>query len=75
MAVRRVEFKRDSARAAWAGMDLGQLLAKLEAAGYSDVRKIEREHDQVEVHAMDVQGQRVKLHLDPPTGAMRSSGQ
>ena len=51
-----------------------QLLAKVEAAGYRAVRKIEREHDEVEVSADDAQGQRVKLRLDPQTGALKSSG-
>lgn len=71
-ALRRSEFKRDSSRAALTGLDLGQLLAQVEAAGYRAVRKIEREPDEVEVSADDAQGQRVKLRLDPQTGALRT---
>ncbi len=73
-ALRRSEFQRDASRAAASGLDLGQLLAQLEAAGYREVRKIEREHDEVEVSAEDAQGRRVKLRLDPQTGAIRSAG-
>jgi hypothetical protein len=73
-AVRRSEFKGDSQRAVLTGLDLGQLLAEVEAAGYRAVRKIEREHDEVEVSADDAQGRRVKLRLDPQTGALKSSG-
>lgn len=73
-ALRRSEFKRDSQRAAMTGLDLEQLLAKVEAAGYRAVRKIEREHDEVEVSADDAQGRPVKLRLDPQTGALKSSG-
>lgn len=73
-AVRQVEVQRGSAPAPAAGLDLGQLLARVEAAGYRAVHKIEREGDQVEVRAEDAQGQRVKLRLDPTTGAVRPSG-
>lgn len=73
-AVRRSKFKGDSQRTAVTGLDLGELLAKVEAAGYRAVRKIEREHDEVEVSADDAQGQRVKLRLDPQTGALKTSG-
>lgn len=68
--VRRSESKRESSRAAPSGLDLGQLLAKVEAAGYRAVRKIERERGEVEVSADDAQGQRVKLRLDPQSGAI-----
>ncbi|MBH9579129.1 PepSY domain-containing protein [Inhella sp. 1Y17] len=54
------------------GLDFGQLLSQLEAAGYRAVQKIERERDRVEVRAEDAQGRRVKLALDPQTGAVRS---
>jgi hypothetical protein len=54
------------------GLDLGQLLSQLEGAGYRAIRKIERERDRVEVRAEDAQGRRVKLALDPQTGAVRS---
>jgi len=54
------------------GLELGQLLTQLEGAGYRTIRKIERERDRVEVRAEDAQGRRVKLALDPQTGAVRS---
>lgn len=73
-AVRHSAFKRDASRVPTPGLDLGQLLAKVDAAGYRAVRKIEREHDEVEVSAEDAQGQRVKLRLDPQTGVLRAAG-
>lgn len=74
-ALRRSEPERDQARATPAGLDLGQLLARVEAAGYRAVSKIEHEGDTVEVRAEDAQGQRVKLRLDPLTGALLRGGQ
>lgn len=41
---------------------------KLEAAGYTDFREIEREKNKYEVKATDPQGQRVELDVDPVTG-------
>ncbi len=69
-AVRHSERQRDSSQAAASGLDLGQLLAQVEAAGYRAVQKIEREHDEVKVRAEDAQGQRVQLRLHPQTGAV-----
>ena len=45
-----------------------QVLTKLEAAGYRDFEKIDRERNKYEVKATDAQGQRVELDLDPITG-------
>lgn len=45
-----------------------QISDKLSAAGYRDITKIEREHDAVEVKAVDKSGARVKLLVDPQTG-------
>jgi uncharacterized membrane protein YkoI len=44
------------------------VLDKLEAAGYTDFREIEREKNKYEVKATDPQGQRVELDVDPVTG-------
>ncbi|MFZ2288057.1 MAG: PepSY domain-containing protein [Halopseudomonas yangmingensis] len=49
-------------------MTLQQVHQQLEAAGYSNFEKIEREDDGYEVKATDPQGQRVELDLHPVTG-------
>ncbi len=49
-------------------MNLKDVQTKLEAAGYTDFREIEREKDKYEVKATDPQGQRVELDVDPVTG-------
>ena len=50
------------------GLTMQQVLTKLEAAGYRDFEKIDRERNKYEVKATDAQGQRVELDLDPITG-------
>jgi hypothetical protein len=69
-SVRRAESKREREGSASNGLDLGQLLARVEAAGYRAVHKIERDHERVEVSAEDANGKPVKLRLDPQTGAV-----
>ena len=49
-------------------LTMQQVQTKLEAAGYRDFEKIERERDKYEVKAIDPQGQRVELDIDPVTG-------
>lgn len=49
-------------------LSIPQVHARLEAAGYRNVEKIEREHGSYEVKATDRDGRRVKLHLNPQTG-------
>jgi hypothetical protein len=49
-------------------LSIPQVHAKLEAAGYRNVEKIEREHGGYEIKATDRDGQRVKLYLNPQTG-------
>jgi len=49
-------------------LTMQQVQTKLEAAGYRDFQKIEREDNKYEVKAIDPQGQRVELDLDPVTG-------
>ena len=49
-------------------LTMQQVLTKLEAAGYRDFEKIDRERNKYEVKATDAQGQRVELDLDPITG-------
>lgn len=53
-------------QAGW--MSLQEVQTKLEAGGYRDFEKIEREKDKYEVKATDMQGQRVELDVDPMTG-------
>jgi hypothetical protein len=56
-------------------LTLPQIHQKLEAAGYSNIEKIERERDSYEVRAMDRNGTRLKLHVDPHSGAVIESKQ
>lgn len=56
-----------AAATAPAPLPLAQVLARLEAAGYTDVQEIERKRRHVEVKATDAQGRRVELRLDPAT--------
>ena len=51
---------------AW--LSIGQVVGKLEAAGYRNVEKIEREHGGYEARATDRSGARVKLDINPRTG-------
>lgn len=56
-------------------MSMGQIHDKLAAEGYRDITKIERERDAFEVKAVDKNGARVKLYLDPQTGDVIESRQ
>lgn len=49
-------------------LSIPQIHAKLEAAGYRNIEKIEREHGSYEVKATDREGRRVKLYVNPQTG-------
>lgn len=55
-------------------LSLNQVLVKLMAVGYDNVDKIERERDAYEVRAIDKNGARVKLYVDPQTGDLIKSG-
>lgn len=57
-----------------ADLTLHQVLVKLSAAGYDKVDKIERERNAYEVRAIDKNGARVKLYVDPQTGDLIKSG-
>jgi len=74
-------FAQDSRSAGGANqwLSIPQIYDKLEAAGYRNVEKIERERGSYEVKATDRNGARVKLYLHPQTGEIinqrqRSSG-
>ena|SRR5690606_20060949 len=49
-------------------LSIGEVHRRLEAAGYRNVEKIEREHGTYEVRATDRQGVRAKLYVDPRSG-------
>jgi hypothetical protein len=49
-------------------LSIGQVHQKLEAAGFRNVEKIEREHGVYEARATDRNGARVKLTINPQTG-------
>lgn len=49
-------------------LSIPQVVDKIEAAGYRNIEKIERERGSYEAKATDRNGQRVKLYLHPQTG-------
>lgn len=53
-------------KSAW--LNLGQIYDRLVAAGYTDIREIERERDGYEAKARDAQGRSVKLYIEPTAG-------
>ncbi|MDA8257537.1 MAG: PepSY domain-containing protein [Betaproteobacteria bacterium] len=55
-------------------LSIPQVHQKLEAAGYRQIEKIEREHGGYEARATDRQGQRIKLHINPQTGEIIDRG-
>ena len=52
-----------AAQGNWLG--IGDLVSRLEAKGYRDISKVEREHRCYEVRASNAEGQRMKLVVDP----------
>lgn len=55
-------------------LNINQVLAKLMAIGYGSVDSIERERNTYEVMAIDKNGARVKLYVDPQTGDLLKTG-
>jgi hypothetical protein len=49
-------------------LGMEQILDKLAAQGYTDIREIEREHEVYEVKARGPDGRMVELYLSPTTG-------
>lgn len=49
-------------------LSIPQIHEKLEAAGYRNIEKIEREHGSYEARATHPNGQRIKLHVNPQNG-------
>lgn len=62
--------KRTTPAAERQWISIGQVHQKLEAAGYRNVEKIEREHGVYEARATDRNGVRVKLSINPQTGEL-----
>ena len=56
-------------------LSIPQIIGKLEAAGYRNIEKIEREHGSYEVRATNRNGQRSKLYVHPQTGEVISDRQ
>jgi hypothetical protein len=53
-------------------LSIAQIHDKLQAAGYRNVEKIERERGGYEVRATDPKGERIKLYVNPQTGEIMS---
>ena len=64
------QVRGKSPRDAW--LNLGQIYDKLQAAGYTDIREIERESDGYEAKARNADGHIVKLHVAPLEGRIVS---
>ena len=54
-------------------LSIPQVHQRLEAAGYGNIEKIERERGDYEVKATNRNGERVKLHVNPQTGEVLDS--
>jgi hypothetical protein len=65
-AVSSVAQSNPPAGSQW--LSIPQVVDKLDAAGYRNIEKVERERGSYEVKATDRNGQRVKLYLHPQTG-------
>ncbi|MCM2288227.1 MAG: PepSY domain-containing protein [Sulfuritalea sp.] len=55
-------------------LSIPQVHEKLEAAGYRQIEKIERERGGYEARATDRQGERIKLYINPQTGEIIDRG-
>jgi len=62
------DARNASAPAGAQWLPLGEIVRRLEAAGYRNIEKIEREHGVYEARATDRDGARVKLGIHPVTG-------
>lgn len=49
-------------------LSIKQIHDRVEAAGYRDIREVEREDDGYEVKATTADGRRAELYLDPVSG-------
>ncbi len=55
-------------------LSIPQVHEKMEAAGYRQIEKIERERGGYEARATDRQGERIKLYINPQTGEIIDRG-
>ena len=62
------DARNASATAGAPWLPLGEIVRRLEAAGYRNIEKIEGEHGVYEARATDHDGARVKLDIHPMTG-------
>jgi len=51
-------------------LSIPQVYRKLEAAGYRDIEKIERERGGYEARATDRNGERIRLYINPQSGEL-----
>lgn len=49
-------------------LSIQKVLDKLEAAGYRDFEEVEREHGYYEIRALNRNGERTKLYVNPQSG-------
>jgi hypothetical protein len=56
-------------------LSIPQIYNKLDAAGFRDIEKIERKHGSYKIRAIDRNGERVKLYLNPQTGEINNQRQ
>lgn len=54
-------------------MSIGHVLTRVEKAGYKNIWKIEFEHNYYEVKGFDAKGNKVKLKVDPTSGAIKQT--
>lgn len=66
-------FAQDAGAQRVSELSAGQIVQRLEADGYTAISKFERKRDYVEVKAIDAQGRRVELKLDPVDGRVIES--
>lgn len=55
------------------GLDVGELMSRLQAQGYRDIYEVEHEHGRYEVEAKDADGRSVELYVDPASGEVLRS--
>lgn len=70
----RASERKTSATPEQQWLPIPQIYNKLDAAGYRNIEKIEREHGAYEVRATDRLGARVRLNVHPQTGDVLNHG-
>ncbi|MBI1906602.1 MAG: PepSY domain-containing protein [Rhodocyclales bacterium] len=54
-------------------LSVKQIVERVEAAGYRDIKEVEREDDRYEVKATSADGRRAELYLDPVSGEINKT--